>query len=102
MAKKTGVSLKVVEFLSSLDSFVKRHRKDVRVFTRDRKLTFRSVLLLLLRKSVKSLQLVLNEWSEILEDVLTATAFSQARMKFLMASILQSHPCGLASLQISS
>ena len=43
---------------------------------------FRAVLQFLLRKSVKSLQLVLNELEEVTNHGVTASAVSQARHKF--------------------
>lgn len=53
-------------------------------FTRDRKLTFCSVVMLVLRKSVKSLQNSLNEFFDKLDSTITtatASAFTQARRK---------------------
>jgi len=50
-----------------------------RVFTRHRKLPFKTVLQLLLRKSVKPLQLILNEWTDNCDYRISASALSQAR-----------------------
>jgi len=59
--------------------FVKRHRQDERHFTRSRKLNFALVLLIILQKSMKSLQNVLNSLYETLgSQTVTASAFSQA------------------------
>ena len=60
---------------------MERHRKGSSAFTRNRKLPFSKVLQLLICKSVKSLQLVLNEWSDRLGGAVTASAYSQARYK---------------------
>ena len=57
-----------------------RHRASDQAFTRVRCLPFAVVLVLILRKSVKSLQNVVNEamvW--LLVEPVTASAFSQAR-----------------------
>lgn len=62
-------------------AFLKRHRRAEVSFTRNRKLPFSKVLQLLICKSVKSLQLVLNEWSEKLGGHVSASAYSQARLK---------------------
>jgi hypothetical protein len=60
--------------------FKSRHRWTERVFTRVRRLPFEMVLVLILRKSMKSLQLVVNELMAWLEaPPVTASAFSQAR-----------------------
>lgn len=63
--------------------FLLRHRQEARSFIRERKLPFISMLGLILRKSAKSLQLVLNEFSELLniDGEVTASAFTQARRK---------------------
>jgi hypothetical protein len=61
-------------------------------FIRKRKLPFLSVFILLLQKSVKSLQLLLNEFmTQIGETHLTVTnsAFSQARKKFLYTTFIE-------------
>ena len=42
--------------------YVNRHKTVTSAFTRMRKLTFATVFILILKKGVKSLQLVLNEW----------------------------------------
>lgn len=62
------------------DDFRSRHRTSDRYFTRCRKLTFVVMMMLLLRKSVKSLQCVINELFMALGiESVTAAAFSRAR-----------------------
>jgi hypothetical protein len=62
------------------EEFKARHRAKPTVFTRVRALSFTCVMILLLKKSLKSLQLVLNEWSlEQETQPVTASAFTQAR-----------------------
>lgn len=59
----------------------KKQKKD---FTRDRKLTFENMIVLILQKWVKSLQLRLNEFSLNLwkkADTITASAYVQAKNK---------------------
>jgi len=62
------------------DQFKQSHRAKASYFSRERILTFPLTLLLILRKSAKSLQLWLNELTWELElPTVTASAFSQAR-----------------------
>lgn len=64
--------------------FQARHKKHAKDFTRKRHLTFANISLLILRKSTKSLQIVLNEC--VLKDempkLITASAYTQARQKY--------------------
>ena len=67
-------------------AFLDRHRVAPQAFTRQRVLTFPIVMLLILQKTVKSLQLHLNEfldqWNEKgLADAVSAGAFTRARAK---------------------
>ena len=58
------------------------HRTDSTAFTRQRKLGFVTCAVLILQKSVKSLQIKLNEFSDYLEGQrVTAGAYTQARAK---------------------
>lgn len=63
--------------------YVSRHKSDVAAFTRVRKLSFIVMFVLILRSSVKSLQLILNEFTlETGQDfTVTAGAFTKARKK---------------------
>jgi hypothetical protein len=72
------------------EGFVNHHKRDEVSFTRRRKLGFRDVAIFLLRRSVKSLQIILNEFNrrEELERV-SASAFSQARKKFKHTAFIE-------------
>jgi len=60
--------------------FAKQHRHDEKHFIRRRKLDFVMVLLVILQKSVRSLQNVLNNLYDQLDSkTVTASAFTQAR-----------------------
>ena len=62
----------------------------MKAFTRNRKLNFLKVFVLLLSKSQKSLQLWLNEFYTKYElDSVTASAFSQARAKFKHTAFIE-------------
>lgn len=64
------------------EEFKRLYRMTEQAFTRDRCLTFALVMVVILRKSVKSLQLVMNEVMAQLEmPPVSASAFSQARYK---------------------
>jgi hypothetical protein len=78
--------------------FKVRHRVNPKYFTRRRVLTFSIVLVLILQKSVKSLQLVLNEFFGALSmsmslSALTVSnsAFSQARQKLSHSAFIELH-----------
>lgn len=71
--------------------FIIDHKVNQNAFTRNRVLTFRIMFLLLLRKSVKSLQLVLNElfiYDEIKATV-SSSAYNQARKKFKHTAFIE-------------
>jgi hypothetical protein len=82
-------TLKTFTNITESNDFLQRHRKADRDFTRQRKLPFDVVLKLLLRKSVKSLQLVLNEWCRDLDESISASALSQARQKFAHTAFIE-------------
>lgn len=91
LVKKSGSSLRSFKKLCSQRTFSKRHTRGAGSFTRRRKLPFQSVLELLLRKSVKSLQLLLNEWSDRLDYRVSASALSQARQKISHTAFIELH-----------
>lgn len=64
-------------------AFINTHKVRPMDFTRTRKLSFATVFTLVLRRSVKSLQLVLNEYVTQLAIAfgITNSAYSQARLK---------------------
>jgi len=81
MDKKTH-AVETSRVLIFSDTFRQLYRMTDKAFSRNRCLTFALVVVLILRKSVKSLQLVLNElmvWMN--EPPVSASAFSQARYK---------------------
>ena len=84
-------TLKMFSSIANSNEFILRHKKKEHYFTRQRKLPFSSLLALVLRKSVKSLQLVLNEWCRHHDtsDTITASALSQARNKFSHTAFIE-------------
>ena len=84
----------IVEFITNTIhniDFKLKHRVSDNNFERERKLPFSKMMLLLIKKSVKSLQLVLNELVLKLDidDTVTASAFSQARRKLSHTAFIE-------------
>lgn len=72
------------------EDFRSRNRTSDRHFIRCRKLSFAIMILLLLRKSVKSLQCVVNELFTVLGiEGVTASAFSQARQRICHTAFIE-------------
>jgi Transposase DDE domain len=72
------------------EAFKNRHRRATNRFERQRKLPFMLILILILRKSAKGLQTVLNEISGQLGNLLvTASAFSQARQQLSHTAFIE-------------
>jgi len=78
---KACLSISIIRKLLHNDLFKNQHRTASNFFSRKFKLDFVTVILLILQKSIKPLQLVLNEFFKKLDkDVLvTKSAFTQAR-----------------------
>jgi hypothetical protein len=73
-------------------NFMARHRYNEEDFTRKRKLPFIQMLLVICQKSVKSLQLMLNEFFGKLmnnKETVTVSAFSQARKKLSYTAFIE-------------
>jgi hypothetical protein len=71
--------------------FINNHKSSEKAFSRVRKLPFIDVFLLVLRNSVKSLQLMLNEFvlHAKKEYLITASAFTQARKKLKHGAFIE-------------
>ena len=67
------------------DEFRRRHRKESRFFTRNRVLTFGIVAMLILQKSMKSIQLILNEFTSFfdLKPVIVLPGLFNSQVDFL-------------------
>lgn len=71
----------LIKEILSLDFLKETFRKSDKDFTRNRILTYDKMLILLLQKWIKSLQLRLNEFALKLDLMLSNSAFTQARSK---------------------
>lgn len=76
--------------------FQQAHRVGATAFCRERKLPFRMVAMLILQKSLKSMQLVLNEvcqklarWRTNALETVSASAFTRARGKLSAAAFVE-------------
>ena len=72
--------------------FQQRHRTQSTAFSRDRKLTFPRVILFLIQKSVRPLQIALNELFDRVDTAylsVSASAFSQARLKLAHTAFIE-------------
>jgi hypothetical protein len=84
--------LERIRLLVGSSLFVARHRQSETDFTRQRILTFKVIVLLLLAKTTKSLQLALNEVVPKLSGVATTvsnTAYSKARAKLRHTAFIE-------------
>jgi hypothetical protein len=74
------------------ESFCHRHRAGERDFTRRRKLTFRNVVVLLLQKTVRSIQLHLHDFFEALapgSPKVNASSWCAARLKLRHSAFIE-------------
>ncbi len=85
------MAVKLISSKLQCIEFMDRHITNTKNFTRHRKLTFYNVITLILRKSVKSLQLTLNEFiSHTCKNfTITASAFTQARQKLSYTAFIE-------------
>lgn len=72
------------------EGYKDRNRTEKRFFSRERVLTFGVMMLILLQKSAKSMQLVLNEFCEKMKlPLVTSSAFSQARKQIKAEAFIE-------------
>jgi len=70
---KATRSISIIRELLNDDKFKKEHRTASKFFSRNFKLNFVAVILLILQKSIKPLQLVLNEFFKKLDNGTSVT-----------------------------
>jgi hypothetical protein len=89
MSKKQQ-SVEISQELIQDEEFKDRHRTSQKVFTRTRKLYFSLLMVLILRKSVKSLQLILNEFTLNFDlEPVTNSAFTKARANLKYTAFIE-------------
>lgn len=89
MSKKAQV-IEISRGLIESQGFKKRNRKAETMFTRLRSLPFALVLIMILRKSSKSLQCIVNETTGSLGmEEISASAYSQARYKLKHTAFIE-------------
>jgi hypothetical protein len=88
-----------VRTLMSEPEFKANHRTAAKYFSRERVLTFPVMILLILRKSAKSLQVVLNEFfSQLQQGSISKSAFSQARPHLRHTAFIELNQRGLVEV----
>ena len=89
MDKKEQAIKKTRELINS-ETFKEKHRTSEKFFTRTRKLFFSLLVVIILRKSVKSMQLILNELSMELDmEPMTSGALTKARAKLKHTAFIE-------------
>ena len=88
---KKDVLLTLVGAAIKNNDFVDSHKEKPGDFTRNRVLDFSVIFMLILKKSVKSLQLVLNELfiQTFINSTVSSSAYSQARKKFKHTAFIE-------------
>ena len=97
---KATRSISIIRALLLDDKFKQRHRINSKAFSRLFKLSFVTVILLILQKSVKSLQLTLNEFFKSVGNgvLVTNSAFTQARRKLLPEAFIELNQKGVVNV----
>jgi hypothetical protein len=97
--------IQTIKALLHDSTFKQQHRVNPQDFSRNRQLTFIIVVLLILQKSLKSLQLVLNEFFEKLASAMgwvvisvTASALTQARQKLSHTAFIDLNRKGIVDV----
>ena len=87
--KLSGIDLVKEKIINEF--FIDAHKSRPDDFTRTRKLTFQIIFMQIFRKTVKSLQLSLNElfMSDYLSTPVSASAYTQARNKFRHTAFIE-------------
>lgn len=76
--------------------FKARHRTESRYFSRERVLTFEVVLMLIVQKGAKSIQLLLNEFlSKLVLPLVSKSAYSQARQHLSPSAFIELNQKGV-------
>lgn len=90
MRKGRYILANINKFLAT-DIFLNKHKDKPTDFTRDRVLNFVVVFMLILRKSVKSIQLALNEIfvQGVIGSTVSSSAYVQARKKFKHTAFIE-------------
>lgn len=90
MATKIAEIITTMRKLITGDGFKDKHRGKKTNFTRDRVLTFPKMMMLILKKGAKSLQLMLNE-SFLAEEIksVSNSAFTQARARLKHTAFIE-------------
>jgi len=88
---KKDVLLTLIGAAIKSNNFVDNHKEKPGDFSRNRILDFPVVFMLILKKSIKSLQLILNELfiQKLIGSTVSSSAYSQARKKFKHTAFIE-------------
>ena len=87
---KKKQSVETSQELIEDEEFKNKHRKSNKAFTRVRKLHFSLLLVLILQKSMKSIQLILNEFtSNFSLETISNSAYTQARANLKYTAFIE-------------
>jgi hypothetical protein len=83
--------LNLIRSIIKSEELKSNHRQSDKDFIRERILNFPTMILLLLQKGSRSLQLMLNEYVQVQlpEQTVTNSAFSRARQKFRHTAFIE-------------
>ena len=101
---KATQSISIIRQLLNDDEFKNRHRTNSKFFTRLSKLSFVLVIIIVLQRSVKSYQLMLNEFFKKLGNgvLVTDSAFTQARYKLQPQAFIELHRKGVIEVMYAN
>ena len=92
-------SLGQIREIVSSEGFKERHRSEARYFSRVRILTLRVVIMMILRKGMKSLQLALNEvLGKLSLPLVSKSAYSQARQHLKHTAFIELNREGIVKV----
>lgn len=92
-------SLEQIRKMIRSQEFKERHRTKAKYFTRERVLTFERVFMLIVQKSAKAIQLVLNEFlTKLSVGVVSKSAYSQARQHLSHRAFIELNKKGVVDV----
>jgi hypothetical protein len=95
-------SLRRIREMIGSQEFKERHRTQAKYFSRKRVLTFEIVLMLIVQKSAKAIQLVLNEFlTKLAMRIVSKSAYSQARQHLSYRALIELNQKGVVEVMYS-
>ena len=96
------MTIKVIRKLLFSKKFIKTHKTKKEDFTRVRKLTFQILIVIILRNSIKSIQLVLNEITKYIPAMsISNAAYCKGRAKILHTAFIELNKVAISAVTYS-